>query len=68
MEKWNVWFVGKDLVQGGKNELSNKGDNMNECLALGFIVLISLCAPVFLMAILFRGFSGNSGKGGGVDD
>ena len=31
-------------------------------------VYISLAIPILLMAIIFRGFSGNNGKGGGVDD
>ena len=31
-------------------------------------VLIPLCAVIVPLAILTRGFSGNSGKGGGVDD
>ena len=32
------------------------------------IVLVSLGIPLLLMSIIFRGFSGNNGKGGGVDD
>ena len=40
----------------------------DEAFALTLIVYISLFAPMLLMSIIFHGFSGNNGKGGGVDD
>ena len=50
------------------SHLPEKETDMNDMLALFLVVLLSLAAPMLSMAIIFRGFGGGSGKGGGVDD